>query len=150
MNTEAHHQTPAPLPMMLLGDIKTLMEEGRRQAATAVNMGLTLLYWRVGQRIHAEILQNELAAYGVQIVSALSRQLSWSHFLEVIYQKDPLKRDFYAEMCRIKRWSVRDLRERMTVLPAPEVLHRKLHEAIETARARIEANSNQHSSHPHA
>jgi hypothetical protein len=26
-----------------------------------------------------------------------------------------------------------------TVLPPPDVLHRKLHEAIETARARIEA-----------
>ena len=30
--------------------------------------------------------------------------------------------------------------EYLTVLPPPEVLHRKLHEAIETARARIEAN----------
>lgn len=48
-----------------------------------------------------------------EIVSTLSRQLSWSHFLEIIYQKDPLKRDFYAEMCRIERWSVRTLRERM-------------------------------------
>ena len=26
-----------------------------------------------------------------EIVSTLSRQLSWSHFLEIIYQKDPLK-----------------------------------------------------------
>ncbi|NOU01613.1 MAG: DUF1016 domain-containing protein [Gallionella sp.] len=48
-----------------------------------------------------------------ETVSALSRQLSWSHFLEIIYQKDTLKRDFYAEMCRIERWSVRTLRERM-------------------------------------
>jgi hypothetical protein len=53
-----HAKTPAPLPKVLLGDIKTLIEEGRRQAATAVNMGLTLLYWRVGQRINAEILQD--------------------------------------------------------------------------------------------
>jgi hypothetical protein len=29
--------------------------------------------------------------------------------------------------------------EYLTVLPPPDVLHRKLHEAIETARARIEA-----------
>lgn len=28
----------------------------------------------------------------------------------------------------------------LTVLPPPDVLHRKLREAIETARARIEAN----------
>lgn len=76
-------------------------------------MGLTLLYWRIGQRISVETLGGERAAYGEEIVSTLSRQLSWSHFLEIIYQKDPLKRDFYAEMCRIERWSVRTLRERM-------------------------------------
>ena len=66
---------PAPLPTALLGDIKALIEEGRRQAVATVNMGLTLLYWRIGQRIHAEILHGERAAYGEQIVATLSRQL---------------------------------------------------------------------------
>lgn len=47
------------------------------------------------------------------IVSTLSRQLAWSHFLELIYLKDALARDFYAEMCRIERWSVRALRDRV-------------------------------------
>ncbi|MEK7392963.1 MAG: PDDEXK nuclease domain-containing protein [Fibrobacterota bacterium] len=46
------------------------------------------------------------------IVSTLSRQLAWSHFLELIYLKDPLARDFYAQMCSQERWSVRRLRER--------------------------------------
>ncbi len=45
-----------------------------------------------------------------QIVATLSHQLSWSHFIEILPMKDPLKRDFYAEMCRIERWSVRTLR----------------------------------------
>ncbi len=31
-----------------------------------------------------------------QIVSTLSRQLAWSHFLELIYLKDPLQCDFYT------------------------------------------------------
>jgi predicted nuclease of restriction endonuclease-like (RecB) superfamily len=44
-----------------------------------------------------------------EIVGTLSRQLSWSHFVELITLKDELKRDFYAEMCRIERWSVRTL-----------------------------------------
>lgn len=47
------------------------------------------------------------------IVSTLWRQLSWSHFKEIIYQKDALQRDFYAEMCRIERWSVRALRHKI-------------------------------------
>jgi predicted nuclease of restriction endonuclease-like (RecB) superfamily len=48
-----------------------------------------------------------------QIVSTLSRQLGWSHFKEIIYLKEPLKREFYAEMCRLEKWSVRTLRARI-------------------------------------
>jgi predicted nuclease of restriction endonuclease-like (RecB) superfamily len=48
-----------------------------------------------------------------KIVSALGRQLGWSHFVEIIPLKDQLQRDFYAEMCRIERWSVRTLRQKI-------------------------------------
>ncbi|MDO9529225.1 MAG: PDDEXK nuclease domain-containing protein [Syntrophales bacterium] len=48
-----------------------------------------------------------------KIVSTLSIQLSWSHFLEIITLKDDLQRDFYAEMCRIEHWSVRTLRKKI-------------------------------------
>ena len=65
-----------------------------------------------------------------EIVSTLSRQLSWSHFVEILQLKDPLQRDFYAEMCRIERWSVRTLRakiggmlfERTALSKKPEIL----------------------------
>jgi predicted nuclease of restriction endonuclease-like (RecB) superfamily len=48
-----------------------------------------------------------------RIVATLRRQLGWSHFKEIIPQQDELKRDFYAEMCRIERWSVRTLRQKI-------------------------------------
>ncbi len=48
-----------------------------------------------------------------RIVSALMRQLSWTHFLSIIYLQDSLQRDFYAEMCRIERWSTRTLQKRI-------------------------------------
>ena len=48
-----------------------------------------------------------------QIVSALRRQLAWTHLKQLIYIGDTLKRDFYAEMCRIERWSTRTLQERI-------------------------------------
>jgi predicted nuclease of restriction endonuclease-like (RecB) superfamily len=48
-----------------------------------------------------------------KIVVALIRQLSWTHFLALIPLKDPLQRDFYAEMCRVERWSVRTLRQKI-------------------------------------
>ncbi len=40
----------------------------------------------------------------------MSSQLDWQHFLKIICIKDDLKRDFYAKMCRLERWSVRTLR----------------------------------------
>ncbi len=48
-----------------------------------------------------------------RIVATLSQQLSWSHFVELIAFDDSLKRDFYAEMCRLERWSVRVLRQKI-------------------------------------
>lgn len=133
----------------LLEDLRQLIADARRQTAQAVNTALTLTYWEIGQRIHLEILQQQRAEYGKQIVSTLSaqlvpefgngfrekslrrmiqfaeiypdqpivvtlsRQLSWSHFVELIPLKDDLQRDFYAEMCRVERWSVRTLRDKI-------------------------------------
>jgi predicted nuclease of restriction endonuclease-like (RecB) superfamily len=48
-----------------------------------------------------------------KILSTLSRELSWSHFVELLPLKKHLERDFYAEMCRIERWSVRTLRRKI-------------------------------------
>ena len=46
-------------------------------------------------------------------MSALSTQLGWSHFIELLPIKDPLARDFYAEMCRIEHWDVRTHRQKI-------------------------------------
>jgi len=48
-----------------------------------------------------------------EIVVSLIRQLSWTHILAVIPIKDPLKREFYIEMCKLEKWSVRTFRERI-------------------------------------
>lgn len=49
-----------------------------------------------------------------QIFSTLSKELSWSHFVEILQVRDGLARDFYAEMCRLERWSVRTLRKKIS------------------------------------
>jgi predicted nuclease of restriction endonuclease-like (RecB) superfamily len=49
----------------------------------------------------------------LKIAQTLSAQLSWSHVTEIIRLDDQLKRDFFAEMCRIERWSVRTLRHKI-------------------------------------
>ena len=68
-----------------------------------------------------------------QIVATLMRQLSWTHILALIPIDDPLKREFYAEMCKVEHWSVRTLRgrinammyERTAIAKKPEVVIKK-------------------------
>ncbi|MBL6987634.1 MAG: hypothetical protein ISR72_11480 [Methylobacter sp.] len=48
-----------------------------------------------------------------EIVSALRRQLSWTHFKSLIYLDDSLKREFYLAMAVQERWSTRTLAERI-------------------------------------
>jgi predicted nuclease of restriction endonuclease-like (RecB) superfamily len=129
-------------------DIKTLIEQSRQNVALSVNSEITLLYWKVGKRINDEILGNERAEYGKQIVLSLAaqleaeygkgwgekqlrqcmqfatvfadeqivytlcRQLSWSHLRLIMYMEDPLKREFYIQMCQLEHWSFRTFRER--------------------------------------
>jgi predicted nuclease of restriction endonuclease-like (RecB) superfamily len=59
----------------LAADIRQLIDGARQRAAVAVNAELTLLYWQIGTRIRADVLGDQRAGYGQEIVSTLSRQL---------------------------------------------------------------------------
>jgi hypothetical protein len=59
----------------LVGDIKTLIAESRQQVAVAVNSAMSMLYWSIGKRINDEVLQNQRAEYGKEIVVSVARQL---------------------------------------------------------------------------
>ena len=143
---------PTPANPQLLGDIRQLIESSRSALAATVNSALTQLYWHIGQRIRSEVLNNQRAGYGEQIVSTLARQLetgygrgfsaknlrhmlrfaevfadpeivsavrrqlSWTHIKTLIYIDDPIKRDFYLQMCQQERWSTRTLQARLDSL----------------------------------
>jgi predicted nuclease of restriction endonuclease-like (RecB) superfamily len=49
-----------------------------------------------------------------QILYALCKELTWSHLRLLMFIDDPLKRDFYIEIARLERWSVRQLQECIT------------------------------------
>lgn len=51
-----------------------------------------------------------------KIVYTMCRELSWSHFRVMMYIDDNLKREFYIEICKIERWSVRLLQDRINSL----------------------------------
>jgi len=61
-----------------------------------------------------------------EIVAALRRQLGWTYFKVLIPLKDPLKRDFYAEMCLIERWYMQMLlNEALFGQAVPECCHQQ-------------------------
>ena len=134
--------------MPLVDDLRQIINQARNRVAVNVNAELTLMYWHIGERINREVLGNERATYGkqivatvsrqlqeefgtkgldaksirrmmqfaslfpeFQIVATLSRQLQWSHFVEVIPLKDDLQREFYLTLAASERWSIRQLRK---------------------------------------
>ena len=161
--------TRDPTACALHVELRQLILAARERVAQAVNSELTLLHWRIGDRIRREVLREKRATYGAQIVSSLAvqlttefgegfgrrnlfrmirfaevfpdlkivtallTQLGWTHFLQIIRLDDPLKREFYAEMCRIERWSTRTLErkiqsllfERTALSRKPELLARQ-------------------------
>ena len=60
-----------------------------------------------GRRVLERCIQFSRIYPQEEIIQALSSQLKWTHIVMLLSIDDPLKRDFYAEMCRIERWSTR-------------------------------------------
>ena len=59
------------------------------------------------------MMQFATVFYDDTIVASAMRQLTWTHFTLLLPLKQPLQREFYAEMCRIERWNVKTLREKI-------------------------------------
>ena len=134
----------------LIQDLRQIIEQARGHVAATANYELTMMYWHIGERINREVLDNQRAEYGKQIVATASRQLqeefeikgldeknvrrmmqfaqefpdekivatasrqlSWSHFVEILPLKDDLQREFYLTFAASERWSVRRLREQI-------------------------------------
>lgn len=48
-----------------------------------------------------------------QICASLMHKLTWTHFVLLIPIKDRVKREFYAEMCRVEGWNIPTLRAKI-------------------------------------
>ena len=161
----------------LITDLRTLINEARNKVALIVNTEITLLYWHIGKRINKEVLGNQRAEYGKQIVSTVStqltkeygrgfelrnlrrmmqfaelfpdfqivaplaRQLSWSHFIELLSIKNDLGREFYLTMAASENWSIRTLRNKIdSMLYERTAISNKPEEVIKTELANLRDN----------
>lgn len=159
----------------LFHDVKTLVLTARQKAYRAVDSERVLLNWQVGQRIRTDILQNQRAEFGKQVIKNLSTKLtiefgsgynqinlwlyvrfatifpdfeivyalrklfSWTHFRIFIRLEDGLKRRFYMQMCRIEGWGTRQLEERIdSMLYERTAISRKPDELIDLELSNLE------------
>ena len=59
----------------LIQDLRQIIEQARGHVATTANYALTTMYWNIGERINREVLDNQRAEYGKQIVAQVAQQL---------------------------------------------------------------------------
>ncbi|MCQ2195087.1 MAG: PDDEXK nuclease domain-containing protein [Paludibacteraceae bacterium] len=59
----------------LMSDLRQIIDEARIHVASTANYELTMMYWHIGERINRDVLGNERAEYGKQIVSQVATQL---------------------------------------------------------------------------
>ena len=123
----------------LLQELKGIIVKGQYHAYKAVDNIKVQTYWQIGERIVREEIKNkDRAEYGkylidnlaidlgiehklmyrivkfyrvCPIVATLSRQLSWSHYIELIELSDGRERQFYENKITANSWSVRELRK---------------------------------------
>ena len=130
---------------VLFSDVCGIIDAARSRVAVYVNSEACLTKWYVGKRIKEDVLYNQRAEYGKQIVKNLAARLtaiygsgwsdrsllhciraaytfteeeivyavriqfSWTHVRSLMFIEDPLKRQFYMEMCRVEHWDTRTL-----------------------------------------
>ncbi len=118
----------------LLGDIRKLIEEGRRRATRVANQELLQTYWKIGRRVSEESLIDN-AGYGEAILQDLSdelnvdirtlqrsidffhkyntatssRNLTWSHYKYLLSINDDQERKWYEQNVDRQRWNVLQL-----------------------------------------
>ena len=59
----------------LVNDLRKIIDSTRQRVAVGVNAELTMMYWHIGERINRDVLGNERAMYGKQIVAQVAKQL---------------------------------------------------------------------------
>ncbi len=125
----------------LLNDIRSILDKNLSKAYQAVDNIKVQTYWQIGERIvRDELAHKERADYGKQMIPALaldlsypesnlwrivqfyrcypilvtvSRELSWSHYVELIAINNVNERKFYENQIIKNCWSVRELRKKI-------------------------------------
>ena len=83
--------------------ISIIIENRKHRAAAYANQEMTLMFWEVGQYINSTILNNQRAAYGKNILTAVSAKLT------TVYGKSFTERNLYRMALFAERISDADI-----------------------------------------
>jgi len=82
----------------LVEDLRQIIEQARGRVASTVNSELTMMYWHIGERINRDVLGNQRAEYGKQIVSTVSTQLQEEYGAKGFDEKNIRRMMQFAQM----------------------------------------------------
>lgn len=94
---EKHNQTDLVAPE-LLKDLRQIIDAARSHVAATANYELTAMYWHIGNRINNEVLKNERAEYGKQIVSTVVTKLQEEYGTKGFEEKSIRRMMQFAQM----------------------------------------------------
>lgn|SRR5574344_1397660 len=102
--------------------VKILIERCRQRIAVSFNSKINFLHWTIGKKINEDILKNDIAKHGKQVIAVLSALLTteydkvrstkrFQHYLcamvtftdkQIFSALDSLKRGLYIQMYKIE------------------------------------------------
>lgn len=126
----------------LFSELSELIEKSQQQVVSYANSTLTILFWQVGKRINEDVLNNERASYGKQIVSLIAIRLEEKYGRNFTEKNIRRMMQFAQEfpdfqivvpLARQLSWS-----QFLGLIPKKE-LEKKLHQALVEARKQFES-----------
>ncbi len=84
----------------LIQDLRQIVEQARGQVAATANYALSIMYWQIGSRINTEVLGNQRAEYGKQIVASVARQLREEYGTKGLDEKNIRRMMQFAQVIR--------------------------------------------------
>ncbi len=114
-----------------------------KQIVSQLATQLQLVYGKRGFELRniRRMMQFASLFQNFQIVSQLATQLSWSHFIELLPIKDPLRREFYLTMAASEKWGRDTLRAKIdSMLFERTAISKKPDELIKKELKQLSAN----------
>ena len=92
----------------LMQDLRHIIEQARGHVAATANYEQTMMYWHIGERINRDVLGNQRAEYGKQIVAQVARQLQeeygkkgFDEKARLLFEQQRISEGHYVELLNL-------------------------------------------------